>query len=442
MSKLDLAKKKRASSGGGIQWSEEDAQRLQHLLDRFGSQWNVVGLWMDRSPRSCDTYAEEHRLKFERRPGRQMAGFERYIIESWSEGQLQKLLDFLREVLPCNPVKFVRSEESVGVEHEIDWYKASEQTAKSPTECRVKWVEFKECILEQVSNGCRKKDILPRLLQLTGALKQRVKVARRKWTVAETQELMRMVGEMGRRWVKIGRELNRGPEACIQRYCVQTRNTADRAGEWTLEELQRLYGHLDDKLYWHPVEAARRRGGDYYILWKDAANVTGKSVRNCQNMWKRMKSQFPVSQQHLQTQDVYKIAEHALQRCLVEVKEELAERNEGGPIDGTEPPAEAVSDEMGSGENGAAALPTTDVTPSQLSQCISILLEQDMLESKRDFDADRLQIKLHKTPSLVCASDDIVRHVRRMLRRCRRAGMWDRLPQEQRTLRGGISCCF
>ncbi|KAH7703385.1 hypothetical protein AAVH_29443, partial [Aphelenchoides avenae] len=284
-------------------------------------------------------------------------------------------------------------------------------------------------------NGCCKKDILPGLLQLTGALKQRAKIARRKWTAAETHELMRMVGEMGRCWVKIGRELNRGPEACIQRYCVQTRNTADRAGEWTLEELQRLYGHLDDKLYWHSVEAARRRGGDYYILWKDAANVTGKSLRDCQNMWKRMKAQFPVSQQHLQTQDVYKIAEHALQRCLVEVKEELAERNEGGPIDGTEPPAGAVYDEAGSGDSGAPAPPSTDVTPSQLSQCISILLEQDVLESKRDFDADSLQINLQNMPSVACRSDEIVRHVCRMLRRCRRAGVWDRLPREKRTLR-------
>lgn len=89
---LNSAKKKRASSGGGIQWSEEDAQRLQRLLDRFGSQWHVVALWMDRSPRSCDTYAEEHGLKFVRRPGRQMTGVERYSIEAWRADQLQKLL--------------------------------------------------------------------------------------------------------------------------------------------------------------------------------------------------------------------------------------------------------------------------------------------------------------------------------------------------------------
>lgn len=94
----------------------------------------------------------------------------------------------------------------------------------------------------QASNGCRKKDILAGLLQLTGALKQRAKVRRRKWTAAETQQLVDMVGEMGRRWVTISRELNRGLRACMQRYYDYKGYTPGSAGERTLEELQRLYG--------------------------------------------------------------------------------------------------------------------------------------------------------------------------------------------------------
>ncbi|KAH7710219.1 hypothetical protein AAVH_22490 [Aphelenchoides avenae] len=453
------AKKRRA--GVGIQWSDEDAERLQHLLDRFGSQWSVVALWMDRSSDSCEQYAIKNKLKFERRRGRQMVDVERYSIEPWSADQLQQLsgtscagilsclgnvcgishivLDFLRVAFQCNPVKFLRSEESLGIEHRIDWYAASEQTAKSPTECRVKWGEFKEYILEKLGNGCRKKEILPGLLQLSGALKQHEKVPRRKWTATQIHQLVDMVGEMGRRWKKIGRELNRGPRACMQQYYVYQGHSTDPAGEWTLDELRHFYGYLGDKLFWHPVEAARHRGGDRNILWKDASNVIGKSARDCQNMWKRLKTQFPVSQQHLQTHDVYKIAKHALQSCLVEVKEELAERDEAKALEGTEPPTEAVYDEEGEdGENDAPAPLLADVTPSQLSRCITILLEQDLLESKRDFDADWLQFNLHKTPALPCTSDDIVRHVRRMLRRCKRAGMWARLPQEQRSLRGKL----
>ncbi|KAH7715921.1 hypothetical protein AAVH_16652 [Aphelenchoides avenae] len=443
-----MLKAKQRRVFGGIQWSEEDAQRLQHLLDRFGSQWHVVALWMDRSWEACHTYANDHGLKYERRRGRQMNGVERYTVEPWSGGQLQKLLDFLREALPCSPVKFLRNEKFVGVEHEIDWFTASEQTAKSPTECRMKWGEFKEYILEQVSNGCRKKAILPGLLELTGALKQRVRTPQRKWTAAETQQLVDMVAEMGRCWVKIARELNRGLRACMQRYYAYKGYTAVSAGEWTQEELQRFYEFLYDKLYWHPVEAARRHKGDYYILWNDAATVTGKSTRDCQNMWKRLKVQFAVSQQQLQTHDVYKIAEHALQCCLVDINQELAEHDEAEALERTEPPAEAVYEEAeddencaegeGNGENDVPAPSLTDVTPLQLSHCIAILLEQDVLESKRDFDTDWLQSNLQKMPSLSCSSVDIVRHVRRMLRRCKRAGMWARLPQEKRTLRGKL----
>ncbi|KAH7703629.1 hypothetical protein AAVH_29191, partial [Aphelenchoides avenae] len=198
--------------------------------------------------------------------------------------------------------------------------------------------------------------------------------------------------------------------------------------------------YLHDKLYWHPVEAARRRGGDRYIFWNDVANATGRTLRDCQNMWKRLKAQFPVSQQQLKTHDVYKIAEHVLQSCLVEVKEELADLEEAEALESSEPPVEAVYEEQEEedGENDPRAPPVADVTPSQLSHCISIVLEQDVLESKRDFDADWLQFNLHKAPSLACTYDDIVRHVRRMLRRCKRAGMWSRLPQEQRTLRGKL----
>ncbi|KAH7703976.1 hypothetical protein AAVH_28839 [Aphelenchoides avenae] len=259
----------------------------------------------------------------------------------------------------------------------------------------------------------------------------RLQSGKEMWTADNDKVLLRLVKALNWNYREVALQMGRLREHCVKRYYWLQKHSALNGGTM-------LQGHLDDKLYWHPVEAARRRGGDYYILWKDAANVTGKSVRDCQNMWKRMKAQFPVSQHHLQTQDVYKIAERALRCCLVEIKEEIAERNQGGPIDGTEPPAEAVYDEAGRGENGAAAPPTTDVTPSQLSQCITILLDQDVLESKRDFNADSLQIKLHSMPSLACPSDEIVRHVRRMLRRCRRAGMWDRLPQEKRTLRGKL----
>ncbi|KAH7710221.1 hypothetical protein AAVH_22492 [Aphelenchoides avenae] len=408
-------------------------------LDRFGSQWNVVALWMDRSKRSCNVYADVHDLKYERCRGSRMTGVERYSIEPWSAEQLQKLSDFLRGLFPCNPVKFLCSEESVGFEHGIDWYAASEQTGKSATECRMKCTEFKEYILEQVGNGRRKKEILPGMLQLTGALKQQAKIAARKWTAAETQQLVDMVGEMGRCWVKIGRELNRGTRSCMAQYYAYGGYSTDHAGEWTLAELQRFYEYLYDKLYWHPVEAARRRGGDRCIIWNDAANATGKTLRDCQNMWKRLKAQFPVAQQQLQTHDIHKVAEHALQSCLVEVKEELAERDEAKALEGTEPPTEAVYDKEGEdSENDAPAPPMADVRPSQLSHCIANLLEQDVLKSKRDFDVDWLQFNLRKTPSLACASDDIVRHVRRMLRRCKRVGMWARLPLEQRTLRGKL----
>ncbi|KAH7669892.1 hypothetical protein AAVH_42888, partial [Aphelenchoides avenae] len=393
------AKKRRA--GVGIHWSDEDAERLQHLLDRFGSQWDVVGLWMDRSKESCKKYAFASKLKFERRPGRQMTGVERYSIQPWGVDQLQKLLGFLHKALPCNPVKFLRSEEFVGFEHGIDWYTASEQTTKSATECRMKWNEFKEFILEQVSNGCRKKDILAGLLELTSAMMQRVKIVKRKWTAAEIQQLVDMVGEMGRCWVKIARELNRGTRACMEQYYVYKGRVTDLAGEWTQDELQRFYGYLYDKLYWHPVEAARRRRGDCDIYWKDAANVAGKSARDCQNMWKRLKAQFPLSQQQLQTHDVYKVAKHALQCCLVKVKEELNDIAEAEALQDTEPPAEAVANEAEDNENVAEeaedrenvapAPPVADVTPSQLSRCITILLEQDVLASKRDFDADWLQ---------------------------------------------------
>ncbi|KAH7694796.1 hypothetical protein AAVH_38152, partial [Aphelenchoides avenae] len=345
---------------------------------------------------------------------------------------------FVREVLPCNPVKFLRSEESVGVEHRIDWYAASKQTAKSATECRIKWSEFKEYILEQVSKGCRRKDILAGLLQMTRAMRQRVKATRRKWTATQIHQLVDMVGEMGRCWVKIARELNREPRACMERFYAFKGYTTEHAGEWTLEELQRLYEYLYDKLDWHPVEAARRHGGDRNIYWKDAASVAGKEARDCQNMWKRLKAQFLVSQQQLQTHDVYKVAQHALQCCLVEVKQELAERDEGEALEGSELPDEVVCEEADGRENDAPAPPVVNVTPSQLSRCIAILLEQDVLESKRDFDADWLQFNLRRTPSLACASADIVRHVRRMLRRCTRAGMWSRLSQEQRTLRSKL----
>ncbi|KAH7698998.1 hypothetical protein AAVH_33902, partial [Aphelenchoides avenae] len=279
---MQHAKKRRFA--GGFQWYDEDAERLQHLLDRFGSQWDVVALWMDRSKESCKKHAFTSNLKFERRPGRQMAGVERYTIEPWTVGQLQTLLDFLREVLQCNPVKFLRSEESVGIEHRIDWYAASEQTSKSATECRMKWREFKEHILEQVGNGSRKKEILPGLLQLTDALKQRAKVAPRKWTATEFQQLVNMVREMGCCWVKIARELNRGLRACMEQYYNYKTHAANQAGEWTLDELQQFYDYLGGELGWHPVVAAQRRGGASNIRWEDAANVTGKSARDCRKM--------------------------------------------------------------------------------------------------------------------------------------------------------------
>lgn len=93
-----------------------------------------------------------------------------------------------------------------------------------------------------MGNGCRKKDILRGLLQLTDALKQRVKVAPRKWTAAETRQLVDMAGEMGRCWVKIARELNREPSACKAQYYAYQGYTVDHIGEWTPVELQRFYG--------------------------------------------------------------------------------------------------------------------------------------------------------------------------------------------------------
>ncbi|KAH7664917.1 hypothetical protein AAVH_43325, partial [Aphelenchoides avenae] len=99
---------------------------------------------------------------------------------------------------------------------------------------------------------------------------------------------------------------------------------------------------------------------------------------------------------------------------------------------------ENVAEEAENEDNYAPAPPLPDVTPSQLAHCITIPLGQDVLKSKRDFDAEWLQFNLYKAPSLACASDDLVRHVRRTLRRCKRAGMWARLPQDQRTLRGKL----
>lgn len=65
---------------------------MQRLLDRFGSQWDVVALWMDRSSLSCKNYAVKSELKYERRPGGRMTGVERYPLEPWSVAQLQKLV--------------------------------------------------------------------------------------------------------------------------------------------------------------------------------------------------------------------------------------------------------------------------------------------------------------------------------------------------------------
>lgn len=93
-----------------------------------------------------------------------------------------------------------------------------------------------------MGKGCRKKDILAGLLQMIGAMRQRVKATRRKWTATQIHQLVDMVGEMGRCWVKIARELNREPRACMERFYAFKGYTTEHAGEWTLEELQRLYG--------------------------------------------------------------------------------------------------------------------------------------------------------------------------------------------------------
>lgn len=69
-----------------MSWTDEDLERLQLMLDRFGPQWPMISLWMDRPWKGCVGAARDFALKWEKKTRK-----ERYQVTPWSEEQLRSL---------------------------------------------------------------------------------------------------------------------------------------------------------------------------------------------------------------------------------------------------------------------------------------------------------------------------------------------------------------